>query len=185
MRKAHALRLMLHRLPINDGVLELFHDRLVNRITLESYQFPRAQYGRRTHKILYGTCILSEHHRRVVVWRFALWLGVNPSKLELLPHLLKQLVDVPPVFRADRTSIRDTVDQIQLLDRNGVDLVQRIDDGNVAPALGFQNVDEVVNGGITSNRNIRRRDFVFTHHSLDLLADVSDSPTCSRDKPTS
>ena len=32
--KAHALRLVLDRFAVNNGVLELLHDRLVDRVTL-------------------------------------------------------------------------------------------------------------------------------------------------------
>lgn len=34
--EAHALRLMLDRFTVDDGVLELLNDRLVDRITLSS-----------------------------------------------------------------------------------------------------------------------------------------------------
>lgn len=34
VREAHALRLMLDRFAVNNGVLELLNDRLVDRMTL-------------------------------------------------------------------------------------------------------------------------------------------------------
>lgn len=58
------------------------------------------------------------------------------------------------MLRADWAGVWNPVQQIQLLDGNSINLVQRINDGDVAAAPGFQNINQVVNGGVTSDGDI-------------------------------
>lgn len=61
--------------------------------------------------------------------------AVTTARKQVISHLLHQLVHVPTMLRRNRTRIRDPVKQIQLLDRNGIDLVQCINYRNIAPTL--------------------------------------------------
>ena len=74
---------------------------------------------------------------------------------------------------ADRTGVGYPIQQVQLFNGDGINLVQGIDNGNIASVLGFEDINHVVNGGIASNRNICRIDLVFAHHSFDFLERVS------------
>lgn len=58
------------------------------------------------------------------------------------------------MLRANWAGIWNPVQQIQLLDGNSIDLVQRINDGDVAAALGFQDINQVVNSGVASDGDI-------------------------------
>lgn len=86
--------------------------------------------------------------------------------------------------------MRDSVEQIKFFDTDGVDLVEYINDRDVAAALGLENIDQVVNcsvaswskstnpcfkrrgkwaSGAPTNGNVCRVDAVFVHDSLDLV----------------
>ena len=73
-------------------------------------------------------------------------------------HGFHKLVHVPSVLRADRHRVGDAVQEVQLLNADCVDLVQNVDDRDVTSALGFEDVDAVVNGSITPAGNVRRVD---------------------------
>lgn len=100
---------------------------------------------------------------------FALGLGVDPFELELVPHQLHEFIDVPTMFGADGTGVGDAVEEIELFDGDGVDLVQGVYDGDVASALGFEDIDQVVNGGVTPDGNVGRIDTVLVHDGFDLV----------------
>lgn len=69
----------------------------------------------------------------------------------------------------DGAGVGNPVEQVQLLDRDGINLVQSIDDWNVASALGFEDIDQVIDCGIATNGDICRGNLVFTHDSPDFL----------------
>lgn len=69
-------------------------------------------------------------------------------------HGLHEFVDVPSVFRADGYRVGNSIQQVELLDTDGIDFVQDVDDRNVAPRLGLYYVDEIVHRGIASNRDV-------------------------------
>jgi hypothetical protein len=64
------------------------------------------------------------------------------------------------VFRADGYRVGDTIEQIKLLDADAVNLVENVNDGYVAAALRFQNVNQVIDGGIAPDSDIRRTNLV-------------------------
>lgn len=66
-----------------------------------------------------------------VIRLFALGLRVDTLKVELLPHGLHELVDIPTVLGADWDRVGDSVEQIQLLDADGINLVEAVDDRNI------------------------------------------------------
>jgi hypothetical protein len=168
MRKSYSLRLMLDRLAVNDGVFELLHNRLVNRVTL--IQLVSADEWRlEPYKVFNCTGRRSQDDGLRVIGHPSLGLGVHSAKVELLPHLLQKLVDVPAVLRTDWAGVRNAVDQIELLDRYGINLVQRIDDRDVAPALRFNHVNQVVDSRVASDSNIRVGHAVFAQHGLNLV----------------
>ena len=84
-------------------------------------------------------------------------------------HDLHQLVNIPTVLRANRHRVWDTVQQIELLNRDAVDLVEHIDDRDVAAAPRLENINQVVNRSVAPNGNIRRADLVLAHDSPDLV----------------
>lgn len=70
---------------------------------------------------------------------------------------------------ADGHRVGNPVQQIQLLDTDRINLVQHVDDRNVAPALRLQHIDNVVNRRVTPNHDVRRGDLVLAHDGLDLV----------------
>jgi len=58
---------------------------------------------------------------------------------------LSALVDVHPRLGADRHGVRDAVEQVELLDRDRVDLVEDVDGGQV-DAVPVADVDELLRG---------------------------------------
>ena len=109
MSQPYSLRLVLDGLPVHDGVLELLDDGLVDSITLHKGQKRSKRREWRTYEIFYSTGVLPQDNRCAIIWRFPLRFGVDSAQIQLLPHLLHQLIDVPSVLRADGTGIRDPV----------------------------------------------------------------------------
>ena len=60
------------------------------------------------------------------------------------------------MFRTDRTGVGNPVEQVELLDRDGINLVQRVDDGDIAPALGFEDIDQIVNCSVATDGDVCR-----------------------------
>lgn len=85
-----------------------------------------------TYEVFYCALLRPQHHGRSVVWRFALGLSVDSLQAELLPHCLHELINIPSMLRADRHRIGNTVEQVELFDANGVNLVETVNDGNIA-----------------------------------------------------
>lgn len=113
-----------------------------------------------TYKVLHGALGRAQHDRRRVVGHLALGLGVDADEVELFPHSLHQLVNVPPVLRADGHRVGDAVEQVEFLDADAVNLVEHVNDRDVASALGFEDIDQVVDGGVAPNGDICRADLV-------------------------
>ena len=56
--------------------------------------------------------------------------------MEVVPHHLQEVIKVPLVMGGDGHGVRDTVDDVQLLYRDLVNLVQHIDGRNIYPVRG-------------------------------------------------
>ncbi len=54
-----------------------------------------------TYEIFDGGFVGPQDNRGAVIWLLALGLGVNTLEVELFPHGLHQLVDIPAVLGAD------------------------------------------------------------------------------------
>lgn len=124
---------------------------------------------RQAYEVLDCACIGAQHNRRRVIGCSTLGLGIDSAQPELIPHHLHQLINVPPVLRTDGTGVGNPVKQIQLFDRDGIDLVQGVNDGNVASALGFKDINQIIDSGVAPNGDIGRRNLILVHHSFDFL----------------
>lgn len=67
-------------------------------------------------KVLNAGMLAVQHHGRVVVGQLPLWLGVDAHQLQVLPHLLQQVVKVPAVVGGDGHAVGNLVYNVQLLD---------------------------------------------------------------------
>src|SRR5689334_15887844 len=72
------------------------------------------------------------------------------------------------MLRADRAGVRDSIQQVELLDTNGVNLVERVDNRNIAPTLRLDHVNQVVDCGVASDGHVRVRHSILVQYSLDL-----------------
>ena len=62
--------------------------------------------------------------------------GLHAHELQVVPHPLQQVVEVPAMVSGDGNAVRDLVDDVQLLDGDLVDLIQHVDAGDVHSADG-------------------------------------------------
>jgi len=60
--------------------------------------------------------------------------AIHSQHIQICPDLLQQIVKVPLVLRRDGHVVRYAAQQIQLLDRDGIDLIQDEDGRNVHTA---------------------------------------------------
>lgn len=83
-----------------------------------------------------------KHNGRAVVRQLALRLRVDAHQLQILPHLLQQVVKVPLVVGGDGDAVRNLVDHVQLLDTNLIDLIEQVDARDVDP-VALDYVDQL------------------------------------------
>lgn len=200
MGQSHTLRLMLNRLSVHDGSLELLNDGAVNGVALcnmtvsmgsidvvvkgkinlfstpgsslqslllctsksEARQAPSnlAAFPLAWCRLAQGSTSPTYFSQSCVPVNGILGVGV---------HGLHQLINVPTMLGADWHRIRNSIQQIQLLNADGVNFVQDVDDGNVTPRSRFYRVDEVVDSRVAPDGNICGGHFVFAHYSLDFV----------------
>lgn len=122
-----------------------------------------------TYKVFDRALVGAQHNGRRVVRQLALGLCVYPHQAQLLPHRLHQLVNVPTVLGADGHRVGDPVQQVQLLDRDRVDLVEHVDDGDIAAAARLEDVNQVVDGRVAADGDVGRVDAVLAHDGADLV----------------
>lgn len=136
---------MLYRFAVYDSRLEHLRDTSVNGVTLgadpsvhvevatgsSGLQIDAAQNGS-TYKVFNCAARVSENNGRGVVGLLSLGLRIHTNKVQLIPHGLHQLVDIPSVFRTDGHGIGDSVQQIKLLNADRVHLVQTVNHRDVA-----------------------------------------------------
>ena len=80
---------------------------------------------------------------RLVVWNLALWFCVDADKVEVLPDLLHELIEVPLILGADGDIVREAVEQIKLLNRYSIDLIKDINAWDV-DAISFDHINQVI-----------------------------------------
>ena len=104
-----------------------------------------------TYEIFNSACVGSQHNRCSVVGCLSLRLSVDSPEVELIPHHLQQFINVPAVLGTDGAGVGNPVKQVQLFDRDRVNLVQRIYDRNICPTLCLKNIDNVIDCGVASD----------------------------------
>ncbi len=86
--------------------------------------------------------------------------------MQVVPKLLEQIVKVPPMVSRYRDAVRDLVDDVQLLDRYLVNLVQQVDARDV-DSVSLDNVNQIVGRGVVSQRDVRVVDLVLGQDRAD------------------
>eukprot|EP00047_Mylnosiga_fluctuans_P001872 m.222272 g.222272 ORF g.222272 m.222272 type:complete len:496 (+) comp10733_c0_seq1:131-1618(+) len=119
-------------------------------------------------KVLDGVLFVAQHDGRLVVRQLALGLRVDAHEVEVLPHLLEQVVEVPLVVGGDRDTVRHLVDNVQLLDGDLVDLVEHVDGGDVH-AVALDDVDQLVLRRVIAQHNVRVVDAILAEDGLDRV----------------
>lgn len=105
------LRRVLDTASPNQRVLELLQESFVDRVA----------------KVFHRARLSSEHDRGRVVRKLTLGFGVDSDEVEVFPHLFKQVVKVPAVVSRDGHSVRNPVDNVELLNRNLIDFVEHVE----------------------------------------------------------
>lgn len=135
---------MLYRLSVDYSGFELLSNAAMDCITLrvkpKSYRQRLSKTGASWHQdgrggayeILDSALVRPKNHGSRIVGQFSLGFRVDSPEAELVPHCFHQLVDVPAMLRTDWYCIRDTVQQVKLLNADGVDLVEAVHDRDVA-----------------------------------------------------
>lgn len=98
-------------------MLELLHDRLVDCVALMVQLVPglEKEVGEASYKVFDSTRGGPQNNWSRIIGLLALGFGINSSEVELLPHLLQKLVNVPAMFRTDGARVRNPVQKVQLL----------------------------------------------------------------------
>mmetsp|Transcript_9571 Transcript_9571/g.23022 ORF Transcript_9571/g.23022 Transcript_9571/m.23022 type:complete len:257 (-) Transcript_9571:385-1155(-) len=134
----------------NEGIFQLLQNSLVYPVT----------------EILYGVAILRQDHRVVVVWEFTLGLGVDAQEAKVVPDHLDEAIEVPVQVRADGAVVRELVDDVELLERDLVDLVDGVDARDVHSGA-LDHVHHVVNATVALEMDVGVVDAVLGADGLD------------------
>ena len=159
---ADPLRLVSDGGAPDPGVFEERHDALVDAVA----------------ELLDGGLFRVKDDGLVVVGDLAARLGVDAHHVALLPDLVGELVDVPVVARGDGAVVLHLVNNVQLFDRDGVDLVHDVQAGRVR-ALPVATVDEAVDRAVLAQDAVRADDAVLLH---DARHDLAREPLRLRDE---
>lgn len=77
------------------------------------------------------------------------------------------------MLRADRTCVRYSIQQVKLFNGDGIDLIQSVDDWNIASALGLKDVNHIINCCVAADSDVGAVDAVLVHDRFDFLLPVS------------
>ncbi len=113
----------------------------------------------------------------VGVWYCEMALVSKKKKNKINPHLLlspyfllfylfKQIVKVPPVMSRNRDGMRNFVDNVQLLNRDLINLVEDVDARNI-DTIALDCINQVICSSIAAQRYISIVHTVFSENSLD------------------
>mmetsp|Transcript_11487 Transcript_11487/g.20786 ORF Transcript_11487/g.20786 Transcript_11487/m.20786 type:complete len:266 (+) Transcript_11487:198-995(+) len=152
MLLAHPLRPVLGAGAPHQGVLELLQNALVDAVA----------------KVFHGVAVLGEHHRVVVVGELPLWLGVDSEEAEVVPAHFDQPVQVPLQVGADGAVVRQLVQDVELLQRDLVHLVDSVDAGDV-DAAALDHVHQLVHAAVLLEVHVRVVDAVLGAHRLHVV----------------
>ena len=127
----------------NLGAAQLLSEGLVNSVT-------------EVHHAALGA---GNNDGRLVVRDLALGLCVDSDQVQVVPNLGHQIVEVPFVLSADRDVMRELVKQVELLNRDSVNLVEDVDAWDV-DAIAFDDIDKVIHGTVFLELDVSVGDFV-------------------------
>ena len=105
---------------------------------------------------------------RVVVGQLTLGLCVDADELQVSPHLLEQIVEVPLVMGAHGYGVRYLVDDVELLDGDLIDLVEAVD-ARYVDAVALDHVDQVVDGRIAAHNDVGVVNAILAENGLDCV----------------
>jgi len=110
--------------------------------------------------------ITSENDWCTVIRNLTLRLCVNSNEIKVLPNLFDEFIKVP--FEVSRYGdvVRDSVKDIKLRDGDLIDLVEHINARDIE-AVAFNDIDEIISGGIATKGDICVGDLVLVADGLD------------------
>lgn len=124
---ANLLREMLHRLPPHQRILKVLEYSLMD---------PIAE--------LLDRALASGHAYRLVVVRWLpTRLSVHSQDVQVVPDFGHKSIEVPLVMGANRKVVRNSAEQLQFLDGDGVDFVDDVDGWDIGD-LALDHVDEII-----------------------------------------
>ena len=119
-------------------------------------------------EIFDGGVLSRENDGCIIVRVLPFGLRVNSDQIEVLPGLLDQLVHVPFQISGDRHVVVDLVQNVQLVEGNGVDFVEGVEAGDVL-SVSLDDVDDVILGSIAFEADIAVVDLILFENGLDGL----------------
>lgn len=105
---------------------------------------------------------------RLVVRVPSLGFGVDSDEIQVFPHPFDEFVQVPAQVASNRNVMVDLIEDVQLIEGDRVDLVERIQAGNVL-SVALDNIDDIVFSCVALDEDISVVDFVLFQDGLDGL----------------
>ena len=130
-------------------------------------------------EVLHSTPDSLNDDRLFIIRVFALGLSVDSNQIEILPHSVNKFVQIPPQISGNRHIVLDLVQNVQFIERYGINFIQSIQARDVL-AIALNYVNYVVLGGITFEQNVSVVDSVFLQNGFYRLVAYSVSLDHSR-----
>mmetsp|Transcript_73961 Transcript_73961/g.147047 ORF Transcript_73961/g.147047 Transcript_73961/m.147047 type:complete len:205 (+) Transcript_73961:194-808(+) len=153
MRLADAPRVVLHRGAPHPAVLEVID------------QCPMDLFAKHLDRRRLRP---SQDDWRRVVRHLALRLSVHARHPQVLKDHVHQAVEVPLVMRRDRAVVRHSVEHVELLHGDRVDLVERIHAWHV-DAIALDDINELVGRGVAVDAHVSREDAILLEDGRDRV----------------
>mmetsp|Transcript_24820 Transcript_24820/g.42020 ORF Transcript_24820/g.42020 Transcript_24820/m.42020 type:complete len:208 (-) Transcript_24820:596-1219(-) len=143
-------RLMFDRTAPHPGVLQLGKNSFVQSVA----------------KVFNGRGRIVQHHRRAIVRNLSLGLGIDSHHASLLPNVLHQFLKIPAVMSRDWYVMGHLINDVKLLYRQLIDLVQHVEGWDIA-TISFQHINKLINSGITPANDVGTHNAVLFTNGLD------------------
>ena len=147
-----SLWIMLNTGAPDDSTLHLTQQRLMDSVTEVAHCAPCAR----------------NDDRCLIVWNLALGLRVYTDQVEVVPHLLHELIKVPFILGADGHVVGELIKEVKLFDCDRVNLVQNVDARNV-DSVALNNIDKVIHGVVLSEDDVAVADFILVQNRPDSV----------------
>jgi len=94
-----------------------------------------------------------QYYRWGIIRISSFWFGIDSDKVKIFPHSINQLIKVPPKLTRNGHVMLNLIQNIQLIQSQCINLIQRVQTGNVL-SVSFDDIDDVIFSSIAFQADV-------------------------------